>query len=161
MFMDKSILGLIPARAGSKGIPGKNIKDIMGKPLIAYSIEGALKSSYIDRVVVSTEDDKIAEISKELGAEVPFRRPSVFASDEASSADVVLHALRFFQKQGLLTDSIMLLQPTSPLRSREDIDKAVELFYKRTRLRAEHIRPISGFIQALDQIIQADFCPAH
>jgi CMP-N,N'-diacetyllegionaminic acid synthase len=130
MFMDNTILGLVPARGGSKGLPGKNIKEIMGKPLIAYTIEEALKSSCIDRVVVSTEDDKIARISKDFGAEVPFKRPSAFATDEASSIDVVLHALRFLQKQGPLTDSIMLLQPTSPLRSREDIDRAIELFYK-------------------------------
>ena len=106
-----SILALIPARGGSKGVPRKNIRELCGKPLIAWSIEAAQKSKYIDRLVVSTEDEEIAEIARYYGAEVPFMRPPELSRDETSGMAPVLHALE--QLPGY--ENILLLQPTSPL----------------------------------------------
>ena len=128
MYKGKTILGLIPARGGSKGLPRKNIRPLLGKPLIAWTIEQALASEYLDRVVVSTDDEKIAEISRKYGAKVPFMRPKESAADEARRIDVVLHAIDWMEKNDNSYDLIMLLQPTSPLRTSEDIDKAIKLF---------------------------------
>ena len=131
MYKRKTILGLIPARGGSKGLPRKNIKSLLGKPLIAWTIEQALASKYLDRVVVSTNDKEIAEISKKYGAEIPFMRPKELAEDNAKGIDVVLHVIDWLKKNDRRKqyDLIMLLQPTSPLRKSEDIDKAIELLF--------------------------------
>lgn len=131
MSKGKKILGLIPARGGSKGLPRKNIKPLLGKPLIAWTIEQALASKYLNRVVVSTDDKEIAEISKKYGAEVPFIRPKELAEDNAKGIDVVLHAIDWLKENDKQKqyDLIMLLQPTSPLRKSEDIDKAIELLF--------------------------------
>ena len=131
MYKGKTILGLIPARGGSKGLPGKNIKPLLGKPLIAWTIEQALASKYLDRVVVSTEDEEIAEISKKYGAEIPFIRPKELAEDNTKGIDVVLHAINWMKENDKQKpyDLIMLLQPTSPLRTTENIDKAIELLF--------------------------------
>ena len=117
-----SLLGLIPARGGSKGIPRKNVLGMAGKPLIAWTIDAALESRSIDSVVVSTDDLEIAEIAKRLGAEVPFLRPTELASDVSPTIDTVFHALSMLKQ----FDSVMLLQPTSPLRRHLDIDACVE-----------------------------------
>ena len=128
MIMDnKKILAIIPARGGSKGIPRKNIKLLAGKPLIAYSIEAGLKSKYINKVVVSTEDEEIAEISKKYGAEV-VKRPKELARDESPTIDAIKYTLKFLEFEGYIPDIIILLQPTSPLRTVDDINKAIELF---------------------------------
>lgn len=124
MFLKKRILAIIPARAGSKRIPDKNILPIAGKPLIAWTIEAARKSKYLDRIIVSTDDQKIKKISEEYGAEVPFIRPHHLATDEAGSVDVIKHAISTIKGQ---FSYIVLLQPTSPLRTAEDIDKAIEM----------------------------------
>ena len=131
MYKGKTILGLIPARGGSKGLPGKNIIPLLGKPLIAWTIEQALASKYLDRVVVSTDDKEIAEISKKYGAEVPFIRPKELATDEAKGIDVVLHTINCLKENDKRKqyDLIILLQPTSPLRATEDVDKAIELLF--------------------------------
>jgi N-acylneuraminate cytidylyltransferase/CMP-N,N'-diacetyllegionaminic acid synthase len=129
MYKGKSILALIPARGGSKGLPRKNIRPLLGKPLIAWTIEQALASKYLDRVIVSTDSEEIAEISKKYGAEVPFMRPKKLATDEVKSIDVVLHAVKWMEENDGSYDLLMLLQPTSPLRTVEDIDKAVELLF--------------------------------
>ena len=131
MYKGKYILGLIPARGGSKGLPRKNIKPLLGKPLIAWTIEQALASKYLDRVVVSTDDKEIAEVSKKYGAEFPFIRPKQLATDEAKGIDVVLHTINWFRENDKQKqyDLIMLLQPTSPLRAKEDIDKAIEFLF--------------------------------
>ena len=113
-----SILAVIPARGGSKGIPRKNIKPLMGKPLIGWSIDAAKQSSCIDRIVVSTEDENIASVARELGADVPFMRPAELAADDTPGIDPVLHAISHLPD----CDWILLLQPTSPLRTAEDID---------------------------------------
>ncbi len=130
MYGNRKILALIPARGGSKGIPHKNIIDLNGKPLIAYTIDSAKKSRYIDNIVVSTDDQNIADVSKKLGAKVPFIRPTYLAADESKTEDVVLHALQYLENNGESYDVLILLQPTQPLRTEDDIDKALELFEK-------------------------------
>lgn len=127
MYKNKSIIALIPARAGSKGILNKNIRDFCGKPLIAWTVQEAKKSKYIDRVVISTDSKKIAEIGKKFGAEVPFMRPKVLAADEALMSDVINHALGYFDEEGKPFDLLLLLQPTSPLRTAEDINHAIRM----------------------------------
>jgi CMP-N,N'-diacetyllegionaminic acid synthase len=127
MFNNKRILAIIPARGGSKRLPRKNILNLAGKPLIAWSIESALDSKYIDRVIVSTDDKEIAEISRDYSAEVPFIRPKELAADESSSINVVLHSINMLKEKGEEYDFIMLLQPTSPLRTTKNVDEAIEL----------------------------------
>jgi len=131
MIKDKKLLALIPARGGSKAIPDKNIKNLNGKPLIAWTIEAARKSRYIDKVVVSTDDDEIMTIAKKYGSEAPFKRPKELASDNAKMMDVVIHCIKFFQNSGEEYDIIILLQPTAPLRSTYDIDRAIGYFVKK------------------------------
>lgn len=122
MYQGKKILGLITARGGSKGIPRKNIIDVGGKPLIAWTIDAAKQSKLLDRVVLSSDDDEIIQVARLLGCEVPFKRESRLSGDAASSADVVADCLQ--RVPGY--DYIVLLQPTSPLRSTEDIDSAIK-----------------------------------
>lgn len=120
------ILAIIPARAGSKGIKDKNIIDLNGKPLIAYSIEAAKKSKYIDRIVVSTDGEKIATVAREWGAEVPFLRPNYLASDTAKTIDAMVHCIETLKEMGDEYDYVVLLQPTQPLRTAKHIDEAIE-----------------------------------
>jgi CMP-N,N'-diacetyllegionaminic acid synthase len=127
MIKDKKILAIIPARGGSKGISNKNIIDLCGKPLIAYSIEEALKTKYIDKVIVSTDSEKIKDISLKWGADVPFMRSNELSSDSAKSIDVVLHCLEYFNNVDEYYDYVILLQPTSPLRNCKDIDDSLEM----------------------------------
>ena len=130
MYKNKRIIGWIPARGGSKGIPHKNIIDLCGKPLISYSITAALQSKYIDYVMVSTDDREIAEIAREGGAQIPFLRPAELASDTAKTVDAVVHTLQTLRDQGMEFDTMVLLQPTQPLRTAEDIDGAIETYMK-------------------------------
>lgn len=123
-----NVLGVIPARGGSKGIPRKNLVDLAGKPLVAYTIEAALRSRLLSRLVVSTEDDEIARLAVELGAEAPFRRPAELATDHARSLPVVQHAIEAMEAaEGIRFDAVVMLQPTTPLRTAEDIDRGIEL----------------------------------
>ncbi len=123
------MLAIIPARGGSKGLPGKNIKNLCGKPLIAYSIESALNSDSVTKVFVSTDDPEIAEIAKEFGAECPYLRPSHLATDDAKAIDVLKFTLEDLGKRYSEDISeFMVLQPTSPLRTSTHIDEAVALF---------------------------------
>jgi len=177
--MRTEVLAIIPARGGSKGIPRKNIRLLAGKPLIAYSIETALKSRYIDRIIVSTEDEEIAKIAKIYGAEV-IKRPKELARDETPTIDAVKHVLEFLKKkENYIPDIIILLQPTSPLRSVEDIDNAVELFlnndcegiislceaksppYWSFRIRKRYIEPILGwdFLHKRRQDVPKSYAP--
>lgn len=121
-------LYLIPARGGSKGVPGKNIRLLGGKPLIAHTIQHALEVADAEDVVVSTDSEEIREVARRAGASVPFLRPEELATDTAGSREVMLHAVDFFGKEGKEYDTVVLLQPTSPLRNPEDIRKAVELY---------------------------------
>lgn len=121
-------LAIIPARSGSKGLKDKNIKELKGKPLIAYSIEAALDSGKFTEIMVSTDSEKYADIAKKYGATVPFLRSEKTSSDTASSWDTVKEVLRNYKELGKEFDSITLLQPTSPLRTSEDIINAYQLF---------------------------------
>lgn len=118
------ILGVIPARGGSKGIPGKNIKDLLGKPLIKWSIEAAQNSNLLDKFIVSTEDAEIATIAKQAGAEV-LQRPQEYATDNATTVSVLQHVL-----DEINAETVVLLQPTSPVRVDNIIDKAIDIFMK-------------------------------
>lgn len=125
------VLAVIPARSGSKGIPMKNIQKLAGKPLIQYTISSARNSKNIDRIIVSTDSYEIAKISKLAGADVPFLRPKKFSLDSSSTLDVVKHALRFLSlNQSYIPDIIVILQPTSPLRTINTIDKSIEILKK-------------------------------
>ena len=120
-------LGLITARGGSKSIPHKNIAPLLGRPLLAYTAAAAL-ASQLDRVVISTDDSRIAQVAKEYGVEAPFLRPSELASDQAGTLPVVQHTVRFLEeKEGYRPDYVMILQPTSPLRSAEHINAAIQV----------------------------------
>jgi CMP-N-acetylneuraminic acid synthetase len=125
--MTVRILGLIPARAGSKGIPGKNLKLLGGRPLVAHSIEAARQADCLDRILVSTDAQEIADVARRHGAEVPWLRPADLATDTASIEDVVLHALRSLAEEGYRPEAVMVLQPTSPFRSARTIRSAMEL----------------------------------
>lgn len=131
MYKGRSILAVIPARGGSKGILRKNIKMLGGKPMLAWSIEAAQKSKYIDRIIVSTEDEEIAKISLELGAEVPFMRPEELAMDTTPGVDPILYTIkRLEENSDQKYDFILLLQPTSPLRNEAHIDESIEILLK-------------------------------
>ena len=132
MYEDKKILAIIPARGGSKGVLRKNIRELCGKPLIAWTIDAAKKSRYIDTCVISTEDEEIKKVSESYGGYVPFMRPSEFARDDSPSIDAILHAVDNMPGY----DYIVLLQPTSPLRIAEDIDGTIELCFKGKSLSA-------------------------
>ncbi len=126
------MIAIIPARGGSKGLPGKNIKPMNGKPLIAYTIEAAIKSKNIDRVIISTDDEEIAEVSRQFGGEIPFMRPAKLATDTASSIDVFKYTLERLEKdEDIKIDDFIVLQPTSPLRTAKHIDEAIDMFYEK------------------------------
>lgn len=122
-----NILGIIPARGGSKGVPRKNIKLLCGKPLLAYTVESAKQSKLLTRTILSTEDSEIAEVGRSLGVEVPFLRPKDLANDGSPTFDVVLHAVFELEAFGERFDAVCILQPTNPLRRGEDIDNCIEL----------------------------------
>jgi len=126
----KNILAVIPARGGSKGIPRKNIVKINDRPLIDYTIQAALQVSRINDVVVSTEDKEISTISKELGAQVPFIRSDHLATNQMQSAPVIIDTLNQMERlKSIKYDAVLMLQPTSPLRTQSHIDKAIDLFF--------------------------------
>jgi N-acylneuraminate cytidylyltransferase/CMP-N,N'-diacetyllegionaminic acid synthase len=123
------MLSIIPARGGSKGLPGKNIRPLCGIPLIAYTLDAALKSKAVDRVIVSTDDDRIAQIAKRYGAEIPFLRPKKLAQDSSLAIDNYIYTLdRINAENSIQYDEFVVLQPTSPLRTAADIDDAARLF---------------------------------
>lgn len=127
MYKGKEVLCIITARGGSKGLPGKNTREIHGKPLIAWTIEAALRAKHPDRVVVSTDAAEIAEVAKQWGAEAPFIRPAELAKDSTPGIEPVLHAIKTLKEaKGYVAHITVLLQPTSPLRGPADIDAAIE-----------------------------------
>jgi CMP-N-acetylneuraminic acid synthetase len=130
-MIDKhKVVCVIPARGGSKGVPRKNIRKLADKPLIAYTIEQALQSQYIDRTIVSTEDKEIADISKQCGAEVPFMRPGTLAGDQVATVDVLLHTISWLEEEEKYNfDILVLLHTTTPLRSVKDIDSCIEMLH--------------------------------
>ena len=154
MFGKQKILSLIPARGGSKGIKNKNIISLAGKPLIAYSIEAAKSSKYIDSIVVTTDSEKIAEVSKQYGARVPFLRPKKLASDTSKTIDAVLHAIEILKSMDEDYSVLVLLQPTQPLRTADDIDRAIELYYEKGESGLVSISPVDDsplLIRSIDE----------
>jgi CMP-N,N'-diacetyllegionaminic acid synthase len=154
------VLGLINARGGSKGVPRKNIKLLLEKPLIAYSIEAALNASRLDRVVVSTDDEEIREVARCYGADVPFIRPNELATDTTLQIDVIVHALRTFADAGEVYDVVVILQPTCPLRTSADIDGALKLMEQThadtvisvTEVQGQH--PFTMYTQQSDGLLE-------
>ena len=127
-----NVLGLIPARGGSKGIPGKNITPLAGKPLLAYTCEAALGSRCLSRVLLNTDDPQIAEIGKQFGVEVPFLRTAHLAQDDTPILPVIQQTLEWLAEQdSYIPQAIMLLQPTSPLRRSAHIDAAIDIFNRK------------------------------
>jgi len=144
--MTHNILGIITARGGSKGILGKNIKELAGKPLIAYTIEAAKESGVFDRVIVSTDDEKIAHVARQYGCEVPFMRPAELAGDTTPHAPVLAHAVTWLRdNENYKPDFVMILQPTAPLRT------------------ARHIQEAAGLIMAngADSVVSVSEVPSH
>lgn len=126
MIANHKVLALIPARSGSKGLIDKNIKPLLGMPLLAWPIKAALNSQYVDKVIISTDSQQYADIAKAYGADVPFIRPDELASDTAPSIGFILHALDHYAALDECYDYLVLLEPTSPLTQGEDVDKALE-----------------------------------
>lgn len=120
------VLGLIPARGGSKGIPGKNIKPLQGKPLLAYTFDSARESSLLTRVILSSDDPGIIRVAKEIGLEAPFQRPADLATDTTPTLPVIIHALESLAQQGDYFDAVCLLQTTNPFRPKGMIDLAIQ-----------------------------------
>lgn len=142
------ILGIIPARSGSKGLKNKNILSINNKPLIAWSILASKRSNVLTKIIVSTDSKKIAKISMKYGAEVPFIRPKKFSGDNSKSSDVIIHAINFYKKLNIYFDYVMLIEPTSPLRESNDIKYCVNLVKRKnlntlvsiSKIRSQHPR---------------------
>tara|TARA_Y100001935_G_C17294464_1_gene505261 strand:+ start:1055 stop:1762 length:708 start_codon:yes stop_codon:yes gene_type:complete len=129
--LKKKFIAIIPARKGSKRLKNKNIITLKGKPLIAHTIESALDCKVIDEVIVSTDCPKIREVSQNFGASLPFIRPSYIAQDESSTADVVMHAISFFEHRSIYFENFILLQPTSPLRDQNHISSSIDLMQEK------------------------------
>ncbi len=159
------MLAVIPARGGSKGIPKKNIKELAGKPLIFYTIEAAIASNIFSKVIVSTDDEEIAAVALNYGAEVPFLRPKEIAGDLIPSDDVIFHALSYYQERGMEYKEVCKLQPTSPLRNSKHLIEAYQLFNEKKAAflvsvcECEHSPLWSGIINAdlrLDDFMSDD-----
>ena len=152
-LQSKRAAAIIPARGGSKGIPGKNLKPAAGKPLIAWTVETALAATLLDRVIVSTDSPEIADLARRYGAEVPFMRPAHLAQDDTPGIAPVLHAAQWLaDNEGYRPDMIMLLQPTSPLRIPEDIDRAIELIREKGADAIVSVTPVEAHPYWMKQI---------
>lgn len=127
MYKGKKILAIIPARGGSKGLPGKNIRPLLGKPLIGWSIEHAQQSKYIDEIFISTDSPEIAAVAETFGVKVPELRPAELANDQAPSSAFITYTIEKYKQMGNPFDYFILLEPTSPLRDVEDVDKSIEM----------------------------------
>ena len=125
MLSNHTIVAIIPARGGSKRLPRKNVKQLLEKPLVAYTIMAALESRFVDRVIVSSEDEEILAIAQSWGAEAPFVRPEELSAEDVDSVEPMIHATRWLKQQGCHPDYVMCLQCTSPLRTSEHIDEAI------------------------------------
>jgi CMP-N,N'-diacetyllegionaminic acid synthase len=134
MIEGQTAIAIIPARGGSKGLPGKNIRSVCGKPLIAWTIEKARKSHHLDAILVTTDNSEIADVARTHGAAVPFMRPAPLATDESSTYDVIRHALRYYgEVEEREFQYTVLLEPTSPLREDGDIDSMLRMLHERSR----------------------------
>lgn len=165
MINGMKVLAIVPARGGSKGLPGKNIREMCGKPLIAWSIEKAKKSRYLDTVLVSTDCQDIAAVAQRFGAHVPFIRPAELASDTASTYDVIRHALAHAREvENTEYDLIVLLEPTSPLREDDDIDRMLESLVARSDafdaiISVGEVTEHPSIMKRLDGERMTPFCP--
>ena len=164
MIEGKQVLALIPARGGSKGLPSKNIRPICGKPLIAWSIEKAKLSKYVDMVLVTTNCRKIAAIAKQYGAYLPFLRPDELATDRSPTYDAIRHALIFLkEKESKTFDYVVLLEPTSPLREDNDIDQMLERLIKKSAefdsiISVGEVDEHPSIVRRLNGLILEPFC---
>ncbi len=141
---NRRIVALIPARSGSKGVKDKNIRELCGKPLIAYSITEALKSKYIDKVIVSTDSEKIRGIALEFGADAPFLRPAELSCDDTPDMPVIKHSVDFLENNSYRPELIVYLRPTVPLRDADLIDRAVEAFWKSGKAVLKSLTEVGG-----------------
>lgn len=142
MINGKQVLAIIPARGGSKRIPNKNIKELSGKPLIAYTIDEAKKSQYIDRMITSTDSEEIKKIAEHYGSEVPFLRPAEISGDEANDFVVFEHCLKYLlEKEQYAPEIVVQLRPTSPLRTVSHIDEAIKLLFEHPE--ADSVRTVT------------------
>ena len=162
------VLEVIPARGGSKGVPKKNVKLLGGKPLIAYSIEAARAAKRLTRVIVSTDDEEIAEVSRRWGADAPFLRPAELATDAAKAVPVIQHALEEMEgRDDQVYDAVMMLQPTTPFRTGADIDRAIEILEKTGADSVISVVDVEGHHPARmkyledGRLIDPDFCEAY
>lgn len=143
-------LGVITARGGSKGLPGKNLKLLAGKPLLAYTIDAARASGAVDKVILSTEDDAIAEAGRRLGCDVPFMRPAELAQDDTPHLPVIQHAARWMAEHaGYRPDVVLTLQPTSPLRTADDIRASLELLERSSADSVVSVSPVPAHAHPL------------
>ncbi len=164
-----NVYAMIPARGGSRGIPRKNLAPLASRPLIAHTIEAARASRRVDRVMVSTEDDEIAEVAQQWGAEVPFRRPESLAKDTASGSDVSRHWLEWLDAEGDRPWAVVHLQATSPLRTADDIDAAIELLERSSCDCVASVCPVGEHPTYMYRLVDdraepfldADALPAH
>lgn len=147
MISGHRVLALVPARYGSKGLPLKNVRPLLGRPLLAWPIEAALKSRYVDRVVLSTDSMEFAQVGREAGADVPFLRPPELAVDTSPSIEFVLHAIEALEASGDCYDYLALLEPTSPLTETRDIDLAIETLVAHA-ITADSIVGVSALVGA-------------
>lgn len=161
------ILGIIPARGGSKGVPKKNIRDLGGKPLIAYTIDVA-KASKLTSCIVSTDDEEIAQIARDCGGDVPFMRPENLATDSAKAIPVIQHALEEMERRNEVTyDAVMMLQPTTPFKTSKDIDEAIDLLESSGADSVISVVDVQGHHPARmkylegDRLVDPDFCEAY
>ncbi|MBZ0264074.1 acylneuraminate cytidylyltransferase family protein [bacterium] len=161
------VLGIIPARGGSKGVPRKNIKLLLGKPLIGWTIEASAASN-LTRTILTTDDEEIAQIGKELGADVPFIRPANLATDSSGAIPVIQHALELVEKEdGIIYDAIMMLQPTTPFRTVEDINGSLDLLERTGADSVISVIDVGGHHPARmkyldgDKLIDPPFCEAY
>lgn len=139
-----NVVGMIPARGGSKGLPGKNLAPLLGRPLLAWTAQESLAAARLKQVILSTDCSRIAEVGRTLGLAVPFLRPAKLAEDETPTLPVLQHAVRFLERQGELIDAVFILQPTNPLRTAADIDGAV------ARLQETGADSVVGYVPAGD-----------
>jgi CMP-N,N'-diacetyllegionaminic acid synthase len=157
MFREYSLLALIPARSGSQGLPGKNIMNFGGKPLIEWSILGAKNANYIDDVLVSTDSLNIADIAKDAGANVPFLRPDDLSTADASMIDVVKHVWKsYFALDGKNFDYVVLLQPTSPLRDSSHIVSAIEYYFDNIKSEEDTLVSVRKVDQKYGWLMESD-----
>lgn len=153
----RKVLGIIPARGGSKDIPQKNIRLLGGKPLVVWTIEKAKKAKSLNRLVLSTDSEEIAEIAEKYGTEVPFLRPAELARDDSPTIDVIRHCLEHLKKaENYSPDAVVILQPTTPFRKPEDIDKAIALYFQNNMSTIVSVSKVPGHYNPEWQLVIDD-----